>query len=70
MAELIHPDLSYKINGVLSDVHNELGQFRGEKEYGDLIESCFKKLGINYESKKIHWQRRLLSDKKIFGSIK
>lgn len=53
MTELIHPDLSYKLNGILFKVHNELGQFRGEKEYGDLIESHFKKMGISYEREKI-----------------
>ncbi|TSC95231.1 MAG: hypothetical protein CEN87_243 [Parcubacteria group bacterium Licking1014_1] len=53
MSELIYPDISYKINGVLFAVHNELGQFRSEKEYGDLIENYFKKFSINYEREKI-----------------
>ncbi len=53
MAELLHPDLSYKLNGILFKVHNELGQFRSEKEYGDLIENYFKESGINYEREKI-----------------
>lgn len=53
MSELIYPDISYKLNGVLFSVHNKLGQFRSEKEYGDLIESYFKKLNINYEREKV-----------------
>jgi len=53
MTELIHPDLSYKLNGILFKVHNELGQFRGEREYGDLIENYFQKLNIKYEREKI-----------------
>ncbi len=53
MAELIHPDLSYKLNGILFKVHNELGQFRGEKEYGDLVENYLKENGISYEREKV-----------------
>lgn len=53
MSELIYPDISYKLNGILFKVHNELGQFRGEREYGDLLENYFKKDGINYEREKI-----------------
>lgn len=53
MAELIHPDLSYKVNGILFKVSNELGQFRSEKEYGDLIENYLKESGLKYEREKI-----------------
>jgi len=52
MAELLYPDISYKLNGILFKVHNELGQFRGEKEYGDLIENYLTKNGINFEREK------------------
>ncbi|OGZ78609.1 MAG: hypothetical protein A2528_01290 [Candidatus Staskawiczbacteria bacterium RIFOXYD2_FULL_37_9] len=52
MAELLYPDLSYKLNGILFKVHNNLGQFRGEKEYGDLIENYLKESGVNYEREK------------------
>jgi len=53
MEKLIYPDLSYKINGVLFAVHNELGQFCNEKQYCDLIESYFKKFNLQYEREKI-----------------
>ena len=53
MSELIYPDISYKINGILFKVHNELGQFRSEKEYGDLIENYFKKDNIKYNREMI-----------------
>ena len=36
--KLLHGELSYQINGLLFDVHNELGQFAKEKQYGDLLE--------------------------------
>jgi len=48
-SKLIYPDLSYKINGVLFAVHNELGKFRNEKQYCDGIESHFKDLNISYK---------------------
>jgi len=31
----IYAELSYKINGVLFAVHNELGRYRSEKIYAD-----------------------------------
>ena len=39
---LLYPELSYKITGACFAVHNELGSFAREKQYGDLLE---KKLG-------------------------
>ena len=36
--KLIYPDLSYKITGILFDVHNQLGRYSKEKQYCDLIE--------------------------------
>ena len=53
MEKLIYPELSYKINGVLFAVHNELGQFCNEKQYCDIVESYFKKLNLRYEREKI-----------------
>src|SRR3989344_2893557 len=51
--KLIYPDLSYKINGVLFTVHNELGQFCNEQQYCDSIEQYFKKYDIPYEREKV-----------------
>jgi len=53
MEKLIYPELSYKINGVLFAVHNELGQFCNEKQYCDIVEFYFKKLNLRYEREKI-----------------
>jgi GxxExxY protein len=47
--EIIHKELSYKLNGILFAVHNELGRYRNEKQYGDLIEWYFQHYGIPYK---------------------
>jgi len=49
---LIYEDLTYKINGILYNVHNELGRFRNEKEYGDRIEYYLKQSDLNFEREK------------------
>ena len=53
LKKLIHPELSYRINGILFAVHNELGRFCNEKQYCDLIENYLKKLNLKYEREKI-----------------
>lgn len=53
MRDIIYSEISYKINGVLFSVHNELGQFCNEKQYCDLIEEHLKSAGILYEREKI-----------------
>jgi GxxExxY protein len=49
LSKVIHPELSYKVNGICFAVHNELGQYRNEKQYADAIESHLKKLSIPYK---------------------
>jgi len=39
--KIFYPDLSYKINGILYKVHNRLGRYCSEKQYGDMIEELF-----------------------------
>ena len=51
--ELIYGELSYIINGILFAVHNELGRYRNEKQYGDLIEKYLQERHIPYEREKI-----------------
>lgn len=49
---LIYSDLTYKINGILFNIHNHLGRYCNEKQYGDAIENNLNKLGIKYEREK------------------
>ena len=49
----IYYELSYKVNGILFAVHNELGRFRNEKQYADAIEQYLKLYGIVYEREKV-----------------
>jgi GxxExxY protein len=51
--ELIYKELSYEINGILFSVHNELGRYCNEKQYGDLLEKKLKEGKIHYEREKI-----------------
>ena len=44
-----YEDLSYKINGILFSVHNQLGPYGREKQYSDLIEQKLKEAGIPYQ---------------------
>lgn len=50
---LIYQSISYKINGILYKVHNEIGRYCNEKQYSDLIEKYFIKYKINFEREKI-----------------
>jgi len=47
--KVLCPELSYSITGILFSVHNELGQYAREKQYGDLIEKKFDEIKINYK---------------------
>ena len=35
---LLYPELSYQLNGIFFEVHNNLGRFLNEKQYADAIE--------------------------------
>ncbi len=47
--KLVHPELSYLITGVCFEVHNQLGRFCREKQYGDVLEEKFLLLKIDYK---------------------
>jgi len=51
--KIVHPDISYKVNGILFKVRKELGRFRNEKQYCDAIEGYLKKDSVPYEREKI-----------------
>ncbi len=50
--KILHKELSYRINGLLFDVHNSLGRFCREKQYGDAFEKLIKQSEISYEREK------------------
>lgn len=53
MEKVVYPKLSYRITGLLFQVHNELGRFRKEKYYADFLEVKLKEAGIRYEREKM-----------------
>ena len=63
MGKLIYPDLSYLLNGIFFKIHNQLGRFRNEKEYGDALENELNKATIKYEREKYY--HHLLKEKKM-----
>lgn len=47
--KLIYHDTTFKINGALFSVQNELGRYRNEQQYSDAIEQKLKKAGLSYK---------------------
>lgn len=52
-AELLYPELSYKITGVCFAVHNELGSFAREKQYGDLLEKKLEDAKLTFKREQL-----------------
>ncbi len=50
--KLLFPELSYQICGLLFEVHNSLGRYYNEQQYGDLLASLLKKSNLRYEREK------------------
>ena len=46
---LIYPELSFALTGILFNVHNSLGRYAREKQYGDVIERMLKEKNIQYK---------------------
>lgn len=49
MARIIYKELSYKIIGILFEVHNKLGGSFEEKYYQRGVEKKLKELGLKYD---------------------
>jgi GxxExxY protein len=47
--EIIHKELSYKLNGIFYYIQNHLGRYCSHKQYADATEILFKEKRINYE---------------------
>ncbi|MFA6270072.1 MAG: GxxExxY protein [Candidatus Paceibacterota bacterium] len=47
--KIIYPELSYQLTGILFNVHNELGKYGREKQYGDLLEQKLKEANLNFK---------------------
>lgn len=49
--QVIYPELSFTVNGVLFEVHKEKGTFGREKQYGDLIEKKLQEKNLSFQRK-------------------
>ncbi|HBU07469.1 MAG TPA: hypothetical protein DEB09_05310 [Candidatus Magasanikbacteria bacterium] len=47
--DLLYPELSYEINGVLFDVFRQLGGGHREKYYQEAVRMALQKTGLNFE---------------------
>ena len=47
--KLIYPQLSYLITGICFNIHNKLGRYAREKQYGDLLEEKLKEVKVSYK---------------------
>ena len=47
-SKLIYGKLTYIINGICFEAHNELGRYSKEKQYSNYLEKRFKEEGLKY----------------------
>jgi len=52
MVQLVHPELSYQVRGVLLHVYNALGPMLKEKYYEEAIAIGLEKRGIRFQTQK------------------
>jgi GxxExxY protein len=46
--KLIYENLTYLLNGICFEAHNQLGRFSREKQYGDYIQKRLREENLNY----------------------
>jgi len=49
MGEILHKDLSYRITGILFDIHNKLGRFCKHNQYCEAFEILLKENNIKFQ---------------------
>ena len=47
--KVLYKDLSFKIVGLLFEVHGKLGRYRNEKQYADYFEEILKRENIKFD---------------------
>lgn len=47
--DLLYPELSYKIIGILFEIYNEFGPGYREKHYENTVEVLLKEAGLKYK---------------------
>lgn len=47
--KVLYPELSYKITGLLFEIHNSLGRYCKEKQYADALEQLLTESDISYK---------------------
>jgi len=50
--KILYRELSYRLNGLLFDVHNAIGRFGREKQYADAFAKLLKEQKIEFEREK------------------
>ena len=63
--KIIHKELSYKLVGLFFEIHNALGRFCKEKQYGDALEELLKSKGHNIRERKKYQFREFLTSLQI-----
>lgn len=47
-SKIVYPELSYQLSGLCFDVHNQLGRFLNEKQYGDALAGLLEAKKIDF----------------------
>ncbi len=46
--KVLFPELSYKVTGLLFEIHNSLGRYCKEKQYAEALEQLLKESNLSY----------------------